>query len=788
MSGRKEREKLKAKAKFGPCKNRTEATQKRLEMYRTRPKRDRTGRILYEAYQSRTTTPEQGRIQPDRRWFGNTHVVGQDQLARFREEMASAERNPYAVLLRSRKLPWALVNDNRATDPNLNGTADETVAQRLLEVESFGAVFGPKATRKRPNLAASHMCAPSATADDDADAADDDASFAAAAAAAQAEAQAMASGNVVDGGEITDDDDGLDDESNKNASDAQSTTTTSTTKGKKKIGATVAPAIAPSGQGSSNEYAALLARAAESHEMYDEDTDRNLGKMRKLTAERQQKRARVYEKGQSKRIWGELWKVVDSSDVIVEVLDARDPPGTRCRSLEDFITRKKKSKHLVLLLNKCDLVPTWATARWVQVLSKEYPTLAFHASLSNAFGKGSMIQLLRQFANLHAKDTQQISVGFVGYPNVGKSSVINTLNSSKACKVAPVAGQTKVWQYVTLMRRVFLIDCPGIVAPADADNESDIVLRGVVRIENVEDPEDHIAPLLLRTKPEYIERLYGIASWADHRDFLVQFARRSGKLLRGAEPDTATAARMVINDWLHGKIPYFVPPPMPTAAEADELAQQQEAAHRETLRNPRRNPDRLKAEDDREDEEKSRKRAAAADDDDDDAAAAAEKKKKKQAAEDAIEEDVEVDLSDNKDKNTPVVAMQDFSELVLSTQFTADDAKNPFARKTKKNKRNRNKNAVPPSESVKKEDGDESTAAAPDSDSAPEPVTQEKEQEEEEEESKPAKKRSRKVVFVEGPVTPDTKHAPASSKTKGKNAKKKEEEDAEPSWDDLVNA
>lgn len=781
MSGRKEREKLKEKAKFGPCKNRTQATQKRLEMYRTRPKRDRSGRILYEAYQSRTTTPEQGRIQPDRRWFGNTHVVGQDQLAKFREQMASAESNPYAVLLRSRKLPWALVNDNRATDPNLNGTADETVAQRLLEVESFGSVFGPKATRKRPNLAASLMGAPRSASGDgdddeaDLDAADDDAAFDAATAAAAAAAEAEA----------------------QNASSSATGATTTTTTGKA-VGASVAPAVAP---GAANEYAALLARAAESHEMYDEDTDRNLGKMRKLTAERQQKRARVYEKGQSKRIWGELWKVVDSSDVIVEVLDARDPEGTRCRSLEDYIKRKKKSKHVVLLLNKCDLVPTWATSRWVQVLSKEYPTLAFHASLSNAFGKGSMIQLLRQFANLHAKDTQQISVGFVGYPNVGKSSVINTLNSSKACKVAPVAGQTKVWQYVTLMRRVFLIDCPGIVAPSDADNESDIVLRGVVRIENVEDPEDHIAPLLHRTKPEYIERLYGISSWKDHRDFLVQFARKSGKLLRGAEPDTTTCAKMIINDWLHGKIPYFIPPPMPTAAEAEELAQQQEAAHRETLRNPRKNPDLLKQEDDDEDEKKRRTAAAAAaatgdDNDDDDnnnkgAAPAdggdsngddAADKKKKAAAGDTIEEDVEIELPDSsKDKNTPVVATQDFSELVLSTQFTADDATNPYARRGKnknKNKRNRNKNVFAKSDS-------ESVPVPPVAAAEKQEDEHQEEEEVEEEENKPAKKRSRKVVFVEGPVTPDTKHAPASGKTK---AKKEDVVDAEPSWDDLVNA
>ena len=87
----------------------------------------------------------------------------------------------------------------------------------------------------------------------------------------------------------------------------------------------------------------------------------------------------------------------------------------------------------------------------MKLLSREYPTLAFHASINNSFGKGSLIQLLRQFSVLH-QDKKQISIGFVGYPNTGKSSVINTLKKKKVCNVAPVPGETKVWQYISLMR------------------------------------------------------------------------------------------------------------------------------------------------------------------------------------------------------------------------------------------------------------------------------------------------------------------------------------------------
>lgn len=66
----------------------------------------------------------------------------------------------------------------------------------------------------------------------------------------------------------------------------------------------------------------------------------------------------VFSKGQSKRIWNELYKVIDSSDVVIHVLDARDPLGTRCRSVEKYIKEEAPHKHLIFVLNKCDLVPT----------------------------------------------------------------------------------------------------------------------------------------------------------------------------------------------------------------------------------------------------------------------------------------------------------------------------------------------------------------------------------------------------------------------------------------------
>ncbi|XP_017146136.1 nucleolar GTP-binding protein 2 [Drosophila miranda] len=300
----------------------------------------------------------------------------------------------------------------------------------------------------------------------------------------------------------------------------------------------------------------LSKAAGEQADKYDSTKDIDL--IREDTGEKKAVRDWVFGAGGSRRIWNELHKVVDASDVLLQVLDARDPMGTRSKYIEEFLRKEKPHKHLFFILNKVDLVPVWVTQRWVAILSAEYPTIAFHASLQHPFGKGALINLFRQLGKLHL-DKKQISVGFIGYPNVGKSSVINALRSKKVCKVAPIAGETKVWQYITLMKRIFLIDCPGVVYPT-AETDTEKVLKGVVRVELVTNPEDYVDTVLQRVRKEYIAKNYKIDDWTSPKHFLEQLAQKSGKLLKGGEPDVTVTSRMVLNDWQRGKLPFYVPP------------------------------------------------------------------------------------------------------------------------------------------------------------------------------------------------------------------------------------
>ena len=157
-----------------------------------------------------------------------------------------------------------------------------------------------------------------------------------------------------------------------------------------------------------SDYAAMAQNAADRNSQYDKDPSKDSNLVVEEERGGEMRRDDLFAKGQSKRIWGELYKVLDCSDVVLEVVDARNVPGTRCEHIERHMKKNASHKHLVIIINKCDLVPSWVTRKWVKILSAQFPTLAFHASITNSFGKGALISLLRQFAKLH-------SVGFYTY-------------------------------------------------------------------------------------------------------------------------------------------------------------------------------------------------------------------------------------------------------------------------------------------------------------------------------------------------------------------------------------
>ncbi|XP_022647475.1 guanine nucleotide-binding protein-like 3 homolog [Varroa jacobsoni] len=279
----------------------------------------------------------------------------------------------------------------------------------------------------------------------------------------------------------------------------------------------------------------------------------------------------------------EVNKVIEKSDIIVQVLDARDPMGTRSAEVEKTVLGT--GKRLLLLLNKCDLIPADNLKAWLIFLRKEFPTLPFKASTQNqrnqlSQNRGINIQELYEdevISNKRCLGAQHlmkilgnycrnkdikisIKVGVVGFPNVGKSSVINSLKRTKACLTGATPGLTRLAQEVTLDKHVQLIDSPGVIF--DKSDSTGAALRNACRVEALADPVTPALEIISRANKEQLMLQYKIKEdYVNGEEFMAHIAKARGFIGRGGIYNQDAAARLIINDWNSGKIKYYTVPP-----------------------------------------------------------------------------------------------------------------------------------------------------------------------------------------------------------------------------------
>jgi len=354
-------------------------------------------------------------------------------------------------------------------------------------------------------------------------------------------------------------------------------------------------------------YYQMIEDSKANQNLYNEEADKNLvSNQEKMTSE---KKLNTTNKDLSRKAYIKILdQVIENSDVILEVLDSRDPLSCRSKELENTILSKRGDKKIILVLNKIDLIPVQNAIDWQKYLSREFGCVLFKANTQNqssnlsqstlfdknlkekkdyieevlksnkAIGGEELLNMLKNYSRTDSGNKSSIVVGVVGIPNVGKSSIINSLTRGKNVGVSNTPGFTKGLQEVILDNNLRLLDCPGVVMSHDENS----ILHNVIRTEEIKEPVEVVGRIFKKMSQDYLFKTYDLdisilkGSELTVEKILYLIGDKLKKYKRGGLVDLDKAARLVINDWNAGKLKYYtVPPGIDKNAFEQKLLQEQ---------------------------------------------------------------------------------------------------------------------------------------------------------------------------------------------------------------------
>lgn len=251
---------------------------------------------------------------------------------------------------------------------------------------------------------------------------------------------------------------------------------------------------------------------------------------------------------------------VEKADIILEVLDSKFPKETRNLEMEHII--KGYGKKLIYILNKTDLVNPKELKKTLELELLDLKPFVL-VSCQTRRGSGELRDRIKIEAKSLAKDKKykegwdrDVIVAVIGYPNTGKSSVINLLVGRSSAKTAREAGFTKGVQKIRLAEGIVLLDTPGVIRENETTEEygkMKLARIGVKTFDKVKDPEI-VVQQLMKEYPGVVEKFYNIPAEGDSDSLIEEIGKRNNFLVKGGQVDINRSAKLIIKDWQDGKI------------------------------------------------------------------------------------------------------------------------------------------------------------------------------------------------------------------------------------------
>ncbi len=268
--------------------------------------------------------------------------------------------------------------------------------------------------------------------------------------------------------------------------------------------------------------------------------------------------------------WDSIKRIIIESDIVLEVLDARLVELSRNEEVENLI--KEIKRPFIFVINKIDLVSKESLRKQIEKLKKQGEIVsvssknkssvkALKAKINQVFQKHGKRDASEKFIGKPTPEYKEakgdIVVGVLGYPNVGKSSVINLLAQKKKVKVSTKAGTTHGINWIKASDEIKLIDSPGVI-PLQKDNDVMYGLIGAKDTDRLKDPEfvaEAIIKIFMKNNRKRFESLYDLKiKNKDYESVIEQLGRKKSFLLKGNKVDENRTVVLIVKDWQQGRL------------------------------------------------------------------------------------------------------------------------------------------------------------------------------------------------------------------------------------------